>query len=285
LEHWLDNVNGLFLAAGPTGCGKTTTVYSVLHELKFTDSTVVSIEDPVEYEVSGITQVQLGERHHLSFAEGVKAMLRLDPDFLMVGEIRDSASAHGAVDAAISGRVLLSTVHTRDAVGVVSALRNWGLPDHQIAESLAVVVAQRLVRQLCRDCRKLNVPTDRDLHWPHCLQLPVPKFFWSAAGCPKCGGLGYFGRTGIFELWRLQEMDYRLILEHCDEHSLRSHFHSEHGEGLLLDGLAKVADGVTSLSELRKATSGLFAPGPLDSRRSKLAGRRKNSAANSQVPT
>src|SRR4029079_12425698 len=137
----------------------------LLHALKFADRAVISIEDPVEYEVSGINQVQLDEKNHLSFAEGVKAMLRLDPDFLMLGEIRDSASAHAAVDAAITGRVLMSTVHARDAVGAVSALRNWGLPDHEIAESLAVVVAQRLVRCLCPACKKPATPTDAEKRW------------------------------------------------------------------------------------------------------------------------
>jgi general secretion pathway protein E len=119
-----ENVDGMFPPV------KTTTVYSLLHELKFADRTIVSLEDPVEYELDGVTQVQLDEKHHLSFAEGVKAMLRLDPDFLMIGEIRDGASAKAAVEAAITGRVLLSTIHSRDAVGVVTALRNWGMADH-----------------------------------------------------------------------------------------------------------------------------------------------------------
>ena len=114
----------MFLAAGPTGAGKTTTVYSLLHELKYADRTIVSLEDPVEYQMDGVTQVQLDEKHHLNFAEGVKAMLRLDPDYLMVGEIRDALSAHAAINAALSGRVLLSTIHSRDAVGTLTALRN-----------------------------------------------------------------------------------------------------------------------------------------------------------------
>ena len=233
-------------------------------DAKFADRIVVSIEDPVEYEVPGITQVQLDEKHHLSFAEGVKAMLRLDPDFLMIGEIRDAASADAAVNAAITGRVLLSTVHARDAVGTVTALRNWGLPDHEIAESLAVVVAQRLVRRLCPECRKAAPLTDNEMRWLGSFQLPAPKRAWSAVGCNKCNGLGYLGRTGIFELWRLRQEDYRLILDHSDEHTLRKHFHKSQGESLLADGLAKIDAGVTSLAELRKASSGAFASHSLD---------------------
>ena len=264
LEDWLNNVNGMFLAVGPTGCGKTTTLYALLHEIKFADRIAVSIEDPVEYEVPGITQVQVDAQHRLSFADGVKAMLRLDPDFLMIGEIRDAASAHAAVDAAITGRVLLSTVHSRDAVGAITALRNWGLPDHEIAESLAVVVAQRLARRLCPDCRKITPVTENETRWLTSLGLPIPKVAWTASGCSKCNGLGYFGRTGIFEFWRLRESDYRLILDHADEHTLRQNFTESHHGNLLTDGLAKVSAGVTSLAEIRRVSSGAFPADSLD---------------------
>jgi len=262
LEDWLENINGMFISSGPTGSGKSTTVYALLHELKFADRTVVSIEDPVEYEVPGITQVQLDEKHHLSFAEGVKSMLRLDPDFVMIGEIRDGASAHAAVDAAITGRVLLSTVHARDAVGTVTALRNWALPDHEIAEALSVVVAQRLMRRLCLECRRSGPPAESETRWMRSMELPPPPTVWSAVGCPKCHGLGYIGRVGIFELWRLQERDYELILDHVDEHALRRHFYGTHSGSLLTDGLEKLASGVTSVAELRRATSGALPCGP-----------------------
>ena len=258
LESWLDAVNGMFLAAGPTGSGKTTTVYALLHELKFADRRIVSIEDPVEYAIPGITQVQLDEKHHLSFAEGVKAVLRLDPDLVMMGEIRDAASAHAAVDAAITGRVLLSTVHSRDAVGAITALRNWGLPDHEIAESVAVIVAQRLVRRLCEHCRTPVHPGLSEIAWLRAVGLSTPKQIWAGKGCERCGGLGFQGRTGIFELWHLSEADYRLILAHADEHTLRRQFHTAQRETLLQDGIAKVACGVTSLAEIKRAGSGAF---------------------------
>jgi general secretion pathway protein E len=263
LESWVENISGLFLCAGPTGSGKTTTIYSLLHKLKFADRAIVSIEDPVEYEVSGINQVQLDERHHLSFAEGVKAMLRLDPDFLMIGEIRDAASAHAAVDAAITGRVLLSTVHARDAIATVTALRNWDLADAEIAESLSVVIAQRLVRCLCPECKVSGLATDNEKRWLETFCLDAPKKVWLPKGCVRCGGLGYFGRTGIFELWRLAESDYELILEHTDEHRLRAHLREIEQESLLRDGLRKVIDGTTSIEELRRASSGAFPCGGL----------------------
>jgi general secretion pathway protein E len=252
LEQWLENVKGMFLAAGPTGSGKTTTVYSLLHELKYHDRTIVSLEDPVEYQVDGITQVQLDEKHHFTFAEGVKSMLRLDPDYIMLGEVRDAASAHAAINAAISGRVLLSTIHSRDAVGTLTALRNWGLADHEVAEALTVVAAQRLVRKLCLDCARKSKPGATEAAWLRSVRLPVPRTVWKAAGCSKCENLGYVGRTGVFEFWQLDGVDYEMILSHATEHDLREHLAKREHDSLLTDGLSKVIEGVTTLAELRK---------------------------------
>ena len=252
IEQWLENMAGMFLCAGPTGSGKTTTNYALLHELKFADRAIVSIEDPVEYQLDGITQIRIDELHHVDFAEAVKSVLRLDPDFLMLGEIRDTAAAHSAVNAAISGRVLSSTVHSRDAVGAITALRNWGLPDHEIAEALAVVIAQRLVRKLCPHCRRRVKPSASDLKWLTAMNLTTRVTLWDAAGCKKCQNLGYHGRTGVFELWRLDESDYNLLLDHADEHTLRQRFAAKSEDTLLHDAFAKVVDGTTSLEEIRK---------------------------------
>jgi type II secretory ATPase GspE/PulE/Tfp pilus assembly ATPase PilB-like protein len=194
----------------------------------------------------------LDEKHHFSFAEGVKALLRLDPDYIMLGEIRDAASAHAAVNAAISGRVLLSTIHSRDAVGAVTALRNWGLADHEIAESLAVVVAQRLVRTLCSHCSRKAKPEPMEAAWLRTMRLPVPRAIWKAFGCSKCDNLGYLGRTGVFEFWQLDGVDYEMILNHSTEHDLRDHLANRQHESLLTHGLAIAAAGVTTISELRK---------------------------------
>lgn len=258
LEQWLENVKGMFLAAGPTGAGKTTTVYSLLHELKYNDRTIVSLEDPVEYQLDGITQVQLDEKHHFNFAEGVKSMLRLDPDYIMLGEIRDAASAHAAINAAISGRVLLSTIHSRDAVGTLTALRNWGLADHEIAESLTVVSAQRLVRKLCPNCRRKAKPDSTEAAWLRSMRLATPRTVWKPSGCAKCDNLGYLGRTGVFEFWQVDGVDYEMILSHASEHDLRDHLAKRQHESLLTDGLAKVSSGVTTLSELRKMVGALI---------------------------
>ena len=260
LEDWLDNVSGMFLAAGPTGSGKTTTIYTLLHKLRFADRAIVSIEDPVEYHIDGITQIRIDELHDIVFAEAMRSVLRLDPDFVMMGEIRDANSAHSAINAAVSGRVLLSTVHSRDAAGVVTALRNWGLLDHEIAEVLGVVVAQRLVRRLCPRCRCRVKPSASDAKWLEMMKLTVPEFLWNAKGCKECQNLGYSGRTGVFDLWRLDSGDYDLIMNHANEHTLRERLARQSHENLLRDAFAKALDGTTSLAELRKASGVLLPP-------------------------
>jgi general secretion pathway protein E len=259
LEEWLDNVSGMFLAAGPTGSGKTTTIYALLHELKFRNKSIVSIEDPVEYQIDGITQIKVDELHHVDFAEGVKAILRLDPDFLMLGEMRDLASARSAINAALSGRALLSTIHCRDAVGAVTTLRNWDILDQEIAESLVVVVAQRLVRRLCEKCKRESNISDTDAKWFDSLKIAPPQKLWVPAGCKHCNQIGYFGRIGIFELWRLDESDYQAILTHADEHSLRRALSRRREQNILTDAAQKVASGVTSLKEIRAISGGTAA--------------------------
>lgn len=251
LQQWIADTTGMFLVTGPTGAGKTTTLYTLLRELNTTHRSVVSIEDPVEYELPGITQIQVDERHGLTFAAGLRAMLRLDPDLLLMGEIRDNESARVAVDAAASGRVLMATLHSPDSVATMTALRGWGILDHEIASTLQVVVAQRLVRTLCEHCRCLEPPTEDELTWIERASLQPPDTVGRAAGCDHCHGVGYRGRTGVFEFWHLEDEDYNLILEHTSERELWRVL-KERGHGsLLTNGLEKVAAGTTTIEELR----------------------------------
>jgi general secretion pathway protein E len=259
LEQWLENVSGMFLAAGPTGSGKTTTIYALLHELKFRNKSIVSLEDPVEYQIDGITQIKVDELHHVDFAEGVKAILRLDPDFLMLGEMRDKLSARAAINAALSGRALLSTIHCRDAVGAVTTLRNWDIADPEIAESLVVVVAQRLVRRLCEKCQRERGISESERKWFDAIEAQAPAKVSVPTGCKYCNQIGYFGRVGVFELWRLDEMDYRAILAHKDEHSLREALARRRERNILTDAAQKVAAGITSLDEVRGLGGGVIA--------------------------
>ncbi|NIP95696.1 MAG: type II/IV secretion system protein [Akkermansiaceae bacterium] len=256
LENWLEDSTGMALVVGPTGCGKTTTLYALLHELKLRPRSIVTIEDPVEYEVEGVTQIQVNEATGLTFAEGLKSMLRLDPDYLMVGEIRDEESADTAIDAAGAGHLLLGTLHCRDAVGAVTMLRNYEVEDHKIAAALELVVAQRLVRRLCESCRERTKPGEMEADWLRRNGLQVPSHCWQSRGCEACLHTGYHGRLGVFEVWRLDEHCEQLILDHADELVLRrEHLAADHPI-LLQDGMEKVAAGQTSLSELQTMRAG-----------------------------
>jgi general secretion pathway protein E len=256
IERWLADICGMFLVAGPTGNGKTTTLYALLHELRLHERSVITVEDPVEYQVDGVTQIQVDRRHGLTFDAGLRAALRLDPDYLLLGEVRESPDARAAVEASGTGRVLMSTIHSPDAVGTVTALRNLGLADHEIATSLRLVVAQRLVRRLCRRCCRREPLSDADRRWIASAGLPAAAGeAWVPVGCDACRHLGYDGRIGIFEVWQLNGGDYDRILAHADERTLRSHAVAGGLRTLLEDGYAKAAQGVTSLAALRSVSS------------------------------
>ena len=247
----LRDARGMILVSGPTGAGKTTTLYALLHTLKDSNRAIVTIEDPVEYVIEGITQIQVNEKQGLTFAEGVKGLLRLDPDIILMGEMRDAVSARAALDAADSGHVFLSTLHARDAAGTITALRNFGLDDHEIAATVDLIAAQRLVRRLCPACRRQEPPTADEIEWLKFYSEPVPKQTWHAVGCAQCGRSGYRGRIGIFEVHRLREEDADLILNHTDEHTLRRRLRKFGTLSLLEDDLIKAADGTTSFAEIQ----------------------------------
>ena len=250
LERWLETVGGMLLISGPTGSGKTTTLYSLLHQLKMTDRHIVTLEDPVEYEIPGINQMRVDVERGLDFAAGAQAMLRLDPDYLVIGELTEAGSARAAMNAASGGKATLSTLHSRDAADVISVMRNYGLDDFELAANLQLVVAQRLVRRLCVHCRRQDAPGKADVRWLKSLELPVPDSAWTAAGCEQCNDLGYYGRIGIFEVWRPDDEDYTKILDHRSAHEIRAGLAEREHCFLLEDGLAKAEQGLVSYSEL-----------------------------------
>ncbi len=250
LRTWLTNSSGAFVVAGPSGSGKTTTLYSILTELCASPCSIVTIEDPVEMQLDGICQIEVNEERGLTLSEGLKGMLRLDPDYLLLSEVRDASSAQVALEAASSGRALMTTLHARNAIATISALRNYGLEDFEISSTLEVVVAQRLVRRLCPACRREAGVADAQRKWLAEFGLDAPARAWEAVGCTECRSLGYQGRLGIFEVWRLGEDDYQAILEHTDEHALRRLVAQRGHRTLLHDALDKVEAGETSMAEL-----------------------------------
>lgn len=251
IQNWLGNVHGMFLVTGPTGSGKTTTLYALLHNLKHHGRNILTIEDPIEYQVEGVNQIQVDDFHGLNFAEGIKSMLRLDPDYLLMGEIRDAASARAAINAASSGHVLMTTMHSRDAVGALTVLRNYGLDAHEVSANLVIIVSQRLVRKLCPHCRVKGSPTDETVSWFESIGLEVPHEAWLPKGCDACSGIGYLGRTGIFEIWQISKEDYAMILEGADERKIIDSLHQRGHKFLLDDAITKAEQGITSYIELR----------------------------------
>jgi general secretion pathway protein E len=262
IRHCMLNTRGLFLVAGPTGSGKTTTAYSLLHELKQLDCSIVSVEDPVEYEIDGINQIQVDSRHGLTFADALRGVLRLDADYILLGEVRDAESADAAVDTANSGRVLLSTIHSPDAVGTITSLRNLGVSDSEIAASVRIVIAQRLVRRLCPLCRRLETPSEIDRHWLKASLGEVPAQVWNAPGCTSCRGLGHIGRIGLFGAWALGDDDCALILDHAPERILRQHLASKGYHSVARDALIKAQQGITSFAEVRSSGLSHFGDSP-----------------------
>ncbi|MFP4336250.1 MAG: GspE/PulE family protein, partial [Wenzhouxiangella sp.] len=221
LQAWLQGIGGMLLVAGPTGSGKTTTLYSLLHQLAMTEHQVVTLEDPIEYEISGINQMAVDPPRGWDFAQGAQAMLRLDPDYLVIGELTQSESARAAANAASGGKATMATIHSRDATDTVTVLRNYGLDDFEVAANLQIVVAQRLVRRLCRACREQVQPQERDRRWMTALGFSVPEQVWAPVGCKHCQNMGFMGRVGVFEVWRPDDEEYNMILEHRGAHDIR----------------------------------------------------------------
>jgi len=252
IQHWLASLGGVFAVAGPVGAGKTTTLYALLHGLKLQACSVSTLEDPVEYSVDGINQVQIDQEHGLTFPEGLRALARHDPDVILVGELRDAATARAAYGAAALGRTILTTLHSRDAAGAVTTLRYYGLNDRDIATTLSVVVAQRLVRTLCPHCRRETAPTDEEKRWFELIEVPLPDSSWEPGRCDRCGQSGFFGQTGVFEVWRLEEEDYHLLLDGATERAIRTSLAARDHKHFLADALDKAQSGVTTLAEVQR---------------------------------
>jgi general secretion pathway protein E len=250
--RWLRELNGMFLVSGPTASGKTTTLYTLLHEMVVENRHIVTIEDPVEYQIDGINQLQVDRLHGLGFAEGIRTILRLDPDLAMVGELRSPEGAEAAVSAAVAGHVILTTVHARDAVSSVSALRNFHIADHRIASALGVVVNQRLVRKLCTECREECSLLPAESEFLKSQRIDPPAQAWKEVGCEACNNTGFLGRIGLFEIWDSDEADYGMLLAGADEESFRKKLESQGHQTIWHDAVKKISRGVTTFGEVQR---------------------------------
>ena len=242
--------DGMLLVTGPTGSGKTTTLYAALDALNQPGRNIITVEDPIEYALEGIGQTQVNPRTELTFARGLRAILRQDPDIIMVGEIRDRETAQVAVEAAMTGHFVLSTLHTNTAIGAVSRLVDMGVERFLLAPMLAGVVAQRLVRRLCPTCRRADHATEGDVRLAQGA-LAVGDPVMRAVGCPDCLDHGYLGRTGVYEVVAITRTLQSLIHEGASDADLTAEAR-RNGPSLLQDGMRLVRDGVTTVEEIAR---------------------------------
>lgn len=243
--------NGIFLVSGPTGSGKTTTLYSVLHRLNDPAVNIITVEDPVEYQLQGITQVQVNPKVDLTFANALRSILRQDPDIVMIGETRDQETAQIAIQAALTGHLVLSTIHTNSAPAIITRLIDMGIEPFLIASSIVAGIAQRLVRKLCPQCKQSYTPTSETLA---SLGIRAEKgktyTFYKAVGCDECNQLGYKGRLPIFEVMAMTEKLVKLTMERGSTLSLRKQAEEDGMTALIEDGIRKIELGLTTVEEV-----------------------------------
>jgi general secretion pathway protein E len=245
--------HGIVLVTGPTGSGKTTTLYAALNQINSPDKNILTIEDPIEYQLDGIGQMQVNPKINLTFANGLRSMVRQDPDVILVGEIRDLETAEIAFQAALTGHLVFSTLHTNDAASAITRLTDMGVEPFLVSSAVQAIMAQRLVRVLCPQCREADEPEDaqlaelglsgKDSLQPH-----------RAKGCSNCMDTGYRGRTGIFEFLRMSENIKALVLKTTDANQIRDGARAEGMVNLREDGIRKVLEGKTAISEVMRVT-------------------------------
>jgi type IV pilus assembly protein PilB len=251
----INKPNGIVLATGPTGCGKTTTLYSCLREINKIDYKRITTEDPVEYDLPGIIQVAIKPKINLNFATCLRHILRQDPDIIMVGEIRDAETAQIAIQASLTGHLVLSTLHTNDSPGAITRLINMGVEPFLITSTLEAVVAQRLVRVICRNCRERYYPDQKTLEEIILTKEELKDMvFYRGKGCSQCNKNGYRGRTGIFEVLMVTEALKPLIMDKVQTSVIREAARKEGMLTLREDGLRKVREGTTTIEEVVRET-------------------------------
>ncbi len=249
-KQWRDLLlrpHGILLVTGPTGSGKTTTLYAGLSEVNDQTRNILTVEDPIEYYIEGIGQTQVNVKADMTFARGLRAILRQDPDVVMVGEIRDRETAEIAVQASLTGHLVLSTLHTNTAVGTLTRLRDMGIEPFLLASSLLGVMAQRLVRVLCPHCKKPHAPSEMEK------VLGIRETIYAAAGCPQCNNSGYRGRTGIYELLVVSEQVRQLIHAEASEEAIVQAVRGS-CRSIRDDGVERVRAGITTLEEVLRVT-------------------------------
>ncbi len=251
LAELIEKPQGMIFVTGPTGSGKSSTLFACLNRIRTKAINITTIENPIEYKIDGVNQVQINEKAGVTFAATLRSILRQDPDVILIGEIRDRETAEIAVQAAQTGHLVLSTLHTNDAIAAITRLRDLGIPGFLISSSLLGILAQRLVRVLCPHCKKRGDMTGETAQrWKAMLSgVPLPPFY-GPQGCEACRKVGYKGRTGIFELALVGDAVREMISENATDGALRAHFRAAGMTTLIQNGIEKIEQGVTSPDEL-----------------------------------
>jgi len=267
IQKEISKPNGLILVTGPTGSGKTTTLYAFLRKIYSPEIKIITIEDPIEYHLTGVTQTQTNEQKGYNFAEGLRSALRQDPDVVMVGEIRDHETAETAVQSALTGHIVFSTLHTNNAAGVIPRLIDLGVNPKILVSALTLSIAQRLVRKLCQFCKKENAPTENEAKT---IKLVIDSIkaegknlanyninpdaafkIFSPVGCEKCNSTGYKGRMGIFEAIKTDETLEKIMPENPSEHEIKKVARTQGILSMRQDGIVKIVNGITSIEEVQ----------------------------------
>lgn len=256
LDRLIRKANGIILVCGPTGSGKSTTLSACIERIKSPEKNIITVEDPVEHQLIGVGQIPVNPKVNLTFASGLRAILRQDPNVIMVGEIRDAETAEIAINSSLTGHVVFSTIHTNDAAGAISRLVDMGIEPFLVASSLLGVLAQRLIRMLCPECKEEYYPTEEILgEFTNNIEEYRNRIFYRAVGCDHCNNTGYDQRTAIFELLLVNDDVRQMILKNADSHSIKK-YAVDHSEMLLMrmDGFERALEGVTSLDEVMRET-------------------------------
>jgi general secretion pathway protein E len=252
-EAMIKRPHGILLVTGPTGSGKTTTLYAALDKINSPDRKIITVEDPVEYQLKGVNQIPVRSKIGLTFATGLRHIVRQDPDVILVGEIRDLETAEIAIQAALTGHLVFSTLHTNDAPGAITRLEDMGVEPYLVSSVLDGVLAQRLVRRICEGCRVPDAPAPADLEG---LGVAADGTYtlYRGTGCDDCRGTGYRGRFGIYELFPITEDVRSLVLRRASTPEIRRHAVEAGMTSLRLDGWMKARNGLTTVEEILRVT-------------------------------
>jgi len=256
LEHSIVQPNGIILVSGPTGSGKTTTLYAILSRVNSSEVNLITVEDPVEYQIQGINQVQVNEKIGLTFAAALRSILRQDPDIVMIGEARDTETVSIAIQASLTGHLVFSTIHTNSAPATITRLLDMGIEPFLIASSITAILAQRLVRKLCDACKQIYTPDASALRSIGMSPEDAKKVvFYHAVGCIKCMNSGYAGRIPIFEIMAMSPAIAQLVVQRADALKIKEQAVSDGMTLLVQDGIAKIEQGITTIEEVLSVAS------------------------------